>query len=90
MDNPERDVDEREAGRLLGDLEVRYTVRELLSRMEQRLIETNSRLDHMEASFDKRFREVESFKNKMAGAALMLGLLMGGGVGYMASLFGGV
>lgn len=94
--------DDAAVGRLVNDLTVSYTVRELLSRIEERLVRMETRAENVatqadvDAIADKSTRAVtaladkvdklESVRDRMMGAAFAVGALAGGGAGWLANL----
>lgn len=96
------EMDEAEVGKLLGDVTVSYTVRELLSRIEERLVRMETRAEDVatRASVEALSQKVdtrvdalaqkvdslESIRDRMMGAAFAVGALAGGGAGWVANL----
>lgn len=95
-------MDEAGVGRLVGDVTVSYTVRELLSRIEERLVRMETRAENVATQADvdaiaqkstaavaalaEKVDNLESVRDRMMGAAFAIGALAGGGAGWVANL----
>ncbi len=96
------DSDDAAVGRLVNDLTVSYTVRELLSRIEERLVRMETRAEAVPTRADvdaiaekstaavaalaEKVDSLESVRDRMIGAAFAVGALAGGGAGWLANL----
>lgn len=97
-------MDDAEAGRVLNEITVSYTVRELLSRIEERLVRMETRTEKVALVSDleavyvkmsnetnalaKKVDELESARDKLVGFAFAVGALSGGAAGWIANLIG--
>ena len=88
--------------RVVEDVAVSYTVRELLGRIEERLIRLEERTNRYATAQDVedaaganrerlealsvKIDKLESVRDKMMGAAFAVGALAGGGAGWVANL----
>jgi chaperonin cofactor prefoldin len=89
---PETNVDDGEIGRAVGDITISYTVRELLQRLEERLIRMETRTEQVATKTDLKVLEdkvdaLESYRDKILEAAIAVSALSGGGVAYLMHLF---
>lgn len=78
----------------LGELTVTYTVRELLERIEERLVRMETRAEDVATkaaveSLAQKVDQLESVRDRMIGAAFAVGALAGGGAGWIANLLSG-
>jgi chaperonin cofactor prefoldin len=95
-------MDDAEVGRLLGEVAVSYSVKELLSRIEDKVTRLDTKFENVattaqvtalevkvEQSIDtleKKVDNLESVRDRMIGAAFAVGALAGGGAGWIANL----
>lgn len=84
-------VDDGEVGRTFGEITISYTVRELLGRIEERLIRMETRTENVATKQDlealsEKVDQLESVRDKMMGAAIAVGALAGGGAGWLAQV----
>ena len=95
-------MDEAEVGRIVGDVSVSYTVRELLSRIEERLVRMETRsesvatteqvkavevkLEHRLEALGQEVDALQSHRDRVLGFAIGLSLAAGGGAGWVANL----
>lgn len=84
-------MDEADVGKLIGDVTVSYTVRELLSRIEERLVRMETKNENVATvaavdSLAEKVDKLESVRDRMIGAAFAVGALAGGGAGWLANL----
>lgn len=95
-------MDDREAARVIGEVTISYTVRELLSRMEERLIRMETRAENYATEesvkelvnqnretlevLGQRLDKLESVRDKAMGFAFAVGALSGGAAGWLANL----
>lgn len=79
-------MDEADLGRLLGEVTVTYTVRELLSRIEERQVRQEAQAAAEFKAIRDKVDQLESVRDRMVGAAFAVGALAGGGAGWVANL----
>ncbi len=79
-------MDEADVGRLLGEVTVSYTVRELLSRIEERQVRQEAQAAAEFKALSEKVDKLESVRDRMIGAAFAVGALAGGGAGWVANL----
>ena len=87
-------MDEAEVGRLVGDLSISYSVRELLSRIEERQVRTDSKIEQLASRTEveelaRLVSRHEARWNRMIGAALAVGALAGGASGLLTQVLAG-
>lgn len=84
-------MDDDELGRLVGEVSIRYSVRELLARIEERQVRTDEKISQLATA-----AEVESLRtmvdrqearwNRVIGAAIAVSALVGGAAGWISQL----
>jgi tellurite resistance protein len=83
-----------EIGRVVGEVTISYSVRELLSRIEERQIRTDEKITKLataEEVADLR-RDVDRHEarwNRVLGAAVAVSVTAGGAAGWISALIGG-
>jgi hypothetical protein len=84
-------MDEAEVGRLVGDVTISYSVRELLSRIEERQVRTDTKIEQLASLHEveelaRMVSRHEARWNRMIGAALAVGALAGGASGWLTQV----
>jgi tellurite resistance protein len=91
---PSGSPDDAEIGRVVGEVTISYSVRELLSRIEERQIRTDEKITKLataEEVADLR-RDVDRHEarwNRVLGAAIAVAAMTGGAAGWVTALIGG-
>lgn len=86
-------VDEAEVGRVVSDVTIQYSIRELLARTDDRLIRLDEKMGRLaeRAEVEKLAEQVsrhEARWNRMIGASVALGALAGGAAGWITQVIG--
>lgn len=95
MDGPDRTVsDATELGRVVGEVTISYSVRELLSRIEERQIRTDEKITGLASADElKRLAAIvahhEARWNRVLGAAVAVAAMSGGAAGWVTALVTG-
>jgi hypothetical protein len=84
-------ADHAETGRLVSEVAIQYTVRELLARIEDRQIRNDERMSNLATKAEveaiaTKVAHHEARWNRLIGAALAISALFGGVAGYVASI----
>jgi len=87
-------ADDAEAGRLLNEVVISFTVRELLTRIEERQVRTDTKIEalasrHEVEQLAQMVSRHEARWNRMIGAALAVGALAGGASGWLTQVMVG-
>jgi hypothetical protein len=93
-DDQSRLAADAQLGRMVGDLTISYSVRELLSRIEERQIRTDENLAKLAtaAEVDKLRMQVAAHEarwNRVLGAAIAAAVCSGGAAGWLTTLLAG-
>ena len=79
-------MDDTDLGKLVGEVTVTYTVKELLARIEARQIgaeaERKAQIEALSAKID----DLESSRDRIIGFAFAIGAISGGAAGWLANL----
>lgn len=93
---------DQEVGNIVNEITISYTVRELLLRIEERLVRMETRTEAVATKADleaarvkmesrtealsEKVDKLESVRDRMMGAAFAVGALAGAGGGWIANL----
>jgi len=86
--------DDAEIGRMVGDVVISYTVKELLARNDDKLTRLDEKLNHLATAAEvEELRRIvdkhEARWNRVLGASLAVAALGGGTAGWITSLMTG-
>jgi hypothetical protein len=86
--------DDAELGRVVGEVTISYSVRELLARIEERQIRTDERLSKLATAdeVDKLRVQVAAHEarwNRVLGAAIAAAVCSGGAAGWLTTILAG-
>lgn len=86
-------MDDADLGRAIGEVTISYSVRELLSRIEERQVRTDEKIGQLASSQEvERLADVvarhEARWNRVIGASIAVGALAGGAAGWITQVIG--
>jgi hypothetical protein len=84
-------MDEAAIGKVVGEVTITYSVRELLSRIEERQVRADERMGNLATRTEvedlaAKVALHEARWNRLLGAAIAVGALAGGATGWLAQI----
>lgn len=79
-------MDESEAGRIVSEVTIQYSVRELLARIEERQVRQDEKVGQALAQLADRVSSHDARWNRLIGAAIAVSTISGAAAGWIANL----